>query len=247
MKPLVSVIIPTHNVENYIGNTILSVKDQTFDDWEAIIIDDASTDETIKAVRKAIDGDPRFKVLIFDQNRGVALARNKGIEEAKGRFIAFLDGDDVWHKKKLEKHINFMLETKAFFSFTSYNIIENSTIVKTIHAPKVLTYKMELLYNRIGTSTVIYDTEKIGKVFMPSLRKRQDYATWLYILKNFGPGHGLDEALTDYMVRAESISRSKLGLIKYNWKVYREYEKLDILRSSFYLLSDIVVKLLGIK
>lgn len=247
-KPLVSVIIPTYNSAKTVVRAINSVRNQTFDDWECIIVDDSSVDNTVSIVKEYLY-DKRLKLITLPKNSGVAVARNKGIEKAKGRFIAFLDSDDEWLSGKLEKHIEFMLEQKSFFSFTSYEVMNqlSGKREKIIEAPQVLTYSRELWFNHIGTSTVIYDSQEIGKIFMPNLRKRQDYATWLYILRNFGDGKGLKEILSKYYKLPNSLSSNQISSVKYNWQVYRQHEKLSIPLSVFALGGDILSKVLGIK
>ncbi|HAE61860.1 MAG: teichuronic acid biosynthesis glycosyltransferase TuaG [Thermosediminibacterales bacterium] len=247
-NPLVSVIVPTYNSCETISVTLQSVLGQTLEDWECIVVDDCSIDNTVSVV-KSFMGDRRLRFFSLPTNSGVAVARNKGIKESKGRFIAFLDSDDEWYPAKLERHIEFMLTTKSFFSFTSYEVVRQlrGKTERIIKAPRVLTYKKELCFNHICTSTVIYDSHVIGKVFMPNMRKRQDYATWLYILRNFGKGYGLREVLTRYYKQPNSLSSNKADLVKYNWELYRKHEKLNVPLSLLCLAGDILSKVLRVK
>lgn len=247
-EPLVSIIIPLYNSETYISEAIETVLNQTYNNWELIIIDDCSTDQSYNIVTNYQKNDERINLLKLTKNSGSAVARNLGIKEAKGDFIAFLDSDDLWEKNKLENQINFMIINKYFFTYTDYSIInEEKNTIKVIKAPKILTYQKELLYNHIGTSTVVYNSSILGKIYFPDLRKRQDYACWLRILKNNINGYGLNIPLTRYRIRNDSLSSNKFSLIKYNWQVFRKSEKFGILKSSFYLFTNISAKILRIK
>ncbi|OED36644.1 glycosyl transferase [Flavobacteriaceae bacterium (ex Bugula neritina AB1)] len=241
----VSVITPAYNCADFILETINSVKNQTFSNWEMIIIDDNSTDNTIDIINKAISNDKRIKLLSLKENLGAGVARNKGIEIANGRYIAFLDSDDRWVSEKLEKQIGFMENNDYSFSFTSYKQIEEESKkeIKIIESKKVVTYKKALFNNPIGCLTVIYDTMLLGKIYMPNIKKRQDYALWLKILKKTD-GYGLNEVLAMYTIRKNSISYNKYNLIKYQWKVYREIEGFSTIKSFYYLCIIIINKII---
>jgi glycosyltransferase involved in cell wall biosynthesis len=248
LEPLVSIIIPLYNSEIYISDTLDSILNQTYKNYEILIINDMSKDngeEIIKNYQKKFDN---IFLINLEVNSGAGVARNKGIELAKGKYIAFIDSDDLWKKNKLEKQIKYMEDNNYYFTFTKYEQInESDEFLKEIKVPNLLTYKKELYYNHIGTSTVIYNQEKLGKIYMPVIRKRQDYAMWLKILKNFSNGYGLQEVLTTYRIRNNSISSNKINLIKYNWKLYRDVENMNFIRSSYYLMWDILSKVLKIK
>ena len=174
-EPLVSVITPLYNSEKYISKTIESVINQKYNNWELIIINDCSKDKGPEIVKKYQNQDERIKLINLEKNSGAAVARNIGIENAQGDFIAFIDSDDIWERNKLKEQINFMLDNDYNFSFTDYiQIDEKGKELRTIKAPKILTYNKQLLYNHIGTSTVIYNQKNLGKIYMPNLRKRQD-------------------------------------------------------------------------
>lgn len=244
MDRLVSVIMPLYNSEQYVIEAIESVKKQTYDEWEMIIVDDCSTDQSALIVDEYAKRDKRIKFIHLNRNSGAAVARNVAIEKARGNYIAFLDADDQWHEDKLEKQIGFMEEQQCSFSFTNYQqILGNGRVSnKLIKCPARLTYQQQLKYNHIGCLTAIYNADKIGKTFMPLIRKRQDYALWLSILKRGVQGYGLQQCLAYYRIRGDSLSANKIAMLKWNWLLYRDIEKLSILRSSYYLLHNIIAK-----
>jgi len=192
--------------------------------------------------------DKRINLLELEKNCGAAESRNLAMKEAKGEYLAFLDSDDTWKEKKLTKQIEFMITKSIVFSFTAYRKEdEKGNFLSTIPAKQVVTYTNNLMYNRIGTSTVILKRTKFKELQMPLLKRRQDYATWLFILRNNTNAYGLNEVLTIYKVRKQSISSNKVKLIKYNWRIYREYEKLNYFQSFFYLFIDIASKIFKLK
>lgn len=244
MDVSVSVITPVHNSERYLRECVNSVLAQTYQNWELILADDNSTDSSKKIIQEFAALDPRIKYIELSENSGAGLARNKALEMAKGRFISFLDSDDIWYPRKLSAQLDFMTKNDHKFTFTSYRKMnrdgkKTKTIVK---AKKVVTYARALYKNPIGCLTVIYDTDYFGKQYMPPNRKRQDFALWLRLLKQTD-AYGLDECLACYRVRYNSISFNKLMLIKHEWKIYRHEEKLSVPRSLFYLLSAIILKM----
>ncbi|WP_214805573.1 MULTISPECIES: glycosyltransferase family 2 protein [unclassified Exiguobacterium] len=228
----VSIITPVYNCEKYLTRTIESVQKQTYENWEMILIDDCSTDTSKEIIRKFEIFDERIKYIKNQQNSGAALSRNKGIEVARGDFIAFLDSDDVWDPYKLEKQLNFMIKNKYDFSSTAYNKINenNEIILDKISVQNEMDYKNLLKYN-CGNSTVMYNAKNIGKFFIPNIRKRNDYLMWLTIIKKTKKIYGLNEVLASHRIRSGSISQNKLSLIKYHWIVYRTYEKLSIFKT----------------
>lgn len=228
----VSIITPVYNCEKYLTRTIESVQKQTYENWEMILIDDCSTDTSKEIIRKFEIFDERIKYIKNQQNSGAALSRNKGIEVARGDFIAFLDSDDVWDPYKLEKQLNFMIKNKYDFSSTAYNKINenNEIILDKISVQNEMDYKKLLKYN-CGNSTVMYNAKNIGKFFIPNIRKRNDYLMWLTIIKKTKKIYGLNEVLASHRIRSGSISQNKLSLIKYHWIVYRTYEKLSIFKT----------------
>lgn len=236
MNNLVSIITPSYNSEQFIRKTINSVLNQTYQNWEMIIVDDVSPDNSNTIIKEYIKKDSRIKLIELEQNSGPAIARNHAIDEAKGRYIAFLDSDDLWISNKLSRQITFMQERNVALSYTSYNHIEEESerIINHVYAPHKINYDELLKKNIIGCFTAIYDTQKLGKVYMPDIRKRQDYALWLAILKRVPYAYGLDETLGCYRVRTNSISSNKIISSLYNWKLYREIEKLPLHKAIYY-------------
>mgnify|MGYP000497495695 CR=1 FL=1 len=236
--PLVSIVTPTYNAEAYISATIASVGAQEFQDWEHIIVDDASSDETVSVLHELSAGDPRIKVITLDQNSGAAVARNAAIDAARGRFIAFLDADDLWLPQKLAVQVEYMLKTGAPFIYSSYNIIdEQGNHRGAVTVPERVTYSKILRNNTIGCLTAVYDTEYFGKMQMPLIRKRQDLGLWLKLLKRVRHAHGLNESLAQYRIRPGSISHNKASAAIFTWKLYRQVEKLPLLVAVYYFLS----------
>ncbi len=235
-KPLVSVITPSYNSSLTIEKTIQSVINQSLTDWEMIIVDDNSTDNTCQIIESYIDLEPRIKLIKQTWNAGPAIVRNIAIENSKGRYIAFLDSDDQWHSEKLIKQISFMKEKDVALSYTSYNRIDSIGNMLGQYHPKLkVSYRDMLKSNRIGCLTAIYDTSKIGKVYMPNISKRQDLGLWLRILKKVDYAWGLDDVLADYLaIQPNSVSSNKKSAAKYQWRLYREVEKLTFKQSIFY-------------
>ena len=236
MNNLVSIITPSYNSEKFIKETINSVISQTYKNWEMIIVDDVSSDNSCEIIELYSKKDNRIKLIKLEKNSGPAVARNRAIQEAKGRYIAFLDSDDLWHKDKLTKQLSFMQEQDIALSYTSYYRIKETSrkIIYQFYVPEKVDYSELLKQNIIGCLTAIYDTKKIGKVYMPNIDKRQDFGLWLNILKKVPYAYGLDEPLAYYRVRSASVSSNKILASKYNWKLYREVEKLPLYKAIYY-------------
>lgn len=234
----VSIITPTYNSLQFIEETLQSILNQTYTNWELLITDDCSTDGTWELLHKYQKQDERIKIFRLEKNSGPGVARNNSIKHAQGRFIAFCDSDDQWKPDKLEKQVKFMLENNLGLSFSSYDVIdEEGNPTGEVNAPFRVTYKTILRNNYIGCLTAMYDTEKVGKVYMPEIRKRQDWALWLSILKKVPYAMSLQENLAIYRDRSKSVSSNKIDLIKYNWNIYRNVEKFHILKSMFHLIQ----------
>ena len=233
---LVSIITPVYNAEKLIEETIKSVLNQTYKNWEMILVNDCSVDKSEQIIKKYSPKDARIKYIKLTTNLGAAKSRNIGIEKARGQYIAFLDSDDLWKPNKLERQIKFMKEKDIAFSFTAYEVIkEDGTLInRVINAPKKLSYYKYLKNTIIGCLTVIIDREKTGNFFMIDIRKNQDMATWLSVLKRGFYAYGLNENLAMYRLVNGSISNNKVKASKSVWRTYRDVEKLDILHSSFY-------------
>ncbi|MCD8511791.1 MAG: glycosyltransferase family 2 protein [Bacillus sp. (in: Bacteria)] len=242
---LVSIITPTFNSEKFIADTIESVLAQSYTNWEMIIVDDCSKDSTVEIIKEYVEQDERIRLIQLEENQGPAVARNTAINNANGRYLAFLDGDDQWLPEKLEKQLQFMDEKQIAFSFTEYaTMTEGGTETgNTVKVPEKVNYKDLLKQNVIGCLTVILDKELVGEVEMVNIRSRQDYVLWLDVCKRGFPAYGLQEVLAKYRVVGNSLSSNKVKMAKQNWKVYREIEKLNLLKSSWYFMFYVFFKL----
>jgi glycosyltransferase involved in cell wall biosynthesis len=237
-EPLVSIITPSYNTFQFIGETIESVLAQDYQAWEMIIVDDNSTDKSNELIRGYVKKDDRIKFIQNKENLGAAVSRNLGIEKAAGRFIAFLDSDDLWLPKKLTQQLDFMLRHNYSFTYTAYGKInEAGKDIGHIDIPTKSSYHSLLKTCPIGCLTAIYDTQVIGKVYLPLIEKRQDYGLWLRILKKIDFAYGVETTLAKYRVRSNSISSNKFLAAKYQWRIYRDLEKLSLLDSIFYMTT----------
>lgn len=243
---LVSIITPSYKSENFISQTIESVLAQTYQDWEMIIVDDVSPDNSNDIVEKYCKKDSRIKLIKLEKNSGPAVARNRAIEEAKGRYIAFLDADDLWKPEKLEKQIKFMQENDCALSYSAYETMseEGKLQNKFINPPLKVSYKDLLKSNYIGCLTAIYDTQKVDKVYMPFIKKRQDYGLWLRILKKTDFAYGINEPLATYRLMSNSVSSNKISLFKYHYKLFTEFENIGKIRTLYYLCWHVLTKLI---
>ena len=240
MNELVSIIMPSYNTGKFIQETINSVKNQTYNNWELIIVDDGSTDNTDEVV-KAIKDD-RIKYIKNKVNKGAAISRNIALREAKGRWIAFLDSDDLWKEDKLEKQIKFMEDNNYYFSYTNYiEIDENSKFNgKKITGPKKITRIGMFNYCWPGCLTVMYDSKRIGLIQIEDIKKNNDYAMWLKVCKKVDC-YLLNEDLAMYRKRTGSISNhSYKTLIKWHYKLYKDVEKQNIVCSIFNTFRNII-------
>ncbi len=249
MEDLISIITPTYNCGKYIGETIESVIKQSYQNWEMIIVDDCSADNTKEIVKKYVKEDKRIKYFLLEVNSGAAVARTKAMELAAGKYMAFLDSDDLWTPDKLERQISFMKKNGYGFTCTAYEQIDeiDTPLNKIIKTKLKTDYNGVLLSCPVGNSTVMYNVEKLGKFIVPNIRKRNDDALWLQILKKERYIYGMPDVLMQYRVRANSISSNKIKLIKYHWKLYREIEHLSVMRSIFHICFWIFLKVLKIK
>lgn len=247
---LVSVIMPTYNCGKYIATALDSVISQTFTDWEVQIVDDCSTDNTVEVVRPYLKKYSNIYYFRLEKNSGPAVARTEAIKRATGKYIAFLDSDDIWKPEKLEKQITFMENNGVKFSATAYECMdENGNDMHTIFVPPKRTdyKKMICLSNPIGNLTVMYDQEALGKFEIPPIRKRNDFALWLKILKKTEYCYGMEDVLGIYRVgRTGSVSSNKLKQAKYHWQLYHEIEEHSVFRSLFELGCWGIVKGTGI-
>ncbi|TYA74121.1 glycosyltransferase family 2 protein [Seonamhaeicola marinus] len=237
--PKVSIITPTFNSKDFIEHTIRSVIDQTYQNWELIIVDDASKDNTIEIINEFVSVYPNIRLLQNKENNGAAISRNKAIEAAKGDYIAFLDADDLWKPEKLEKQIAFMEENKCDVCFSSYELMneKGELLHQEIRALTSLSYKKLVKSNYVGNLTGIFNARTLGKITSVNLRKRQDWLIWLEAIKKSGkPALGIQEPLAIYRVRESSISSNKLNLVKYNYWVYKKGLGFSTLKSMYSLV-----------
>lgn len=234
---LVSIIVPVYNAGDYIEQTIAMVKAQTYENWELILVDDCSGDESKKKIEREPDKD-RIRLISKAVNEGAARARNTGIEAARGRYIAFLDADDVWMPEKLERELAFMEQKQAAFVFTAYEFGDDKAqgTGRVVHVPSVLPYEKALSRTVIFTSTVLLDTEKTGRkiIRMPEV-KSEDTATWWKLLRSGFTAYGLDEVLTIYRRPSKSLSSNKLEAVRRIWNLYRRQESLSLWKSGYNL------------
>lgn len=234
MNELVSIIMPSYNSEKHISESINSVLHQTYTNWELLITDDCSVDSTLQIVEEFQNKDSRIKLYTLKINSGAAAARNNSIAKSKGRFIAFLDSDDLWLNNKLELQIEFMTKGDFALTYTSYEKFKNKNeFISIIHALDMLSYNDMLKNNYIGCLTAIYDSKLLGKLYMPNIRRRQDYALWLKILKKTHYAYGLDLVLSKYRVLDSSLSQGTLTNLKYTFQLYRDVEKFSFIKAVF--------------
>lgn len=230
---MISIVVPVYNAANYIEKTIEMVRKQTFSDWELLLIDDGSKDRSCEVIEALLKQQPdsRIRLIKKGRNEGAAKARNTGLDAAKGRYIAFLDADDVWFPEKLSKELGFMESQEAGFVFTAYEFgnEEAEGTGKVVRVPERLTYRQALSRTVIFTTTVLLDTEKIPKklMYMPEV-KSEDSATWWQILRAGYEARGFNEVLAVYRRPAKSLSSNKLEAIKRIWYLYRKVEKLSL-------------------
>lgn len=246
-NPLVSIITPLFNGEGFIEETIKSVISQSYGNWEMIIVDDCSMDNGPKIVENYVNGEKRIKLIRLAENGGGAVARNRSIKEAKGKYIAFLDSDDIWYPEKLEKQVKFMEENDYSFTYTWYEKIseKGQLLGEIVKSKDKVDYKELLKSNQIGCLTATYNQNKLGKIYMPLIRKRQDYALWLQILKKTRYGYCLKESLAQYRIVNGSISSNKISLLKYNWQLFYQIEKLNFIKSFYFLSFNVLIKVLN--
>ena len=221
-EELVTIVMTTFNSGRYLSESIEAILKQTYPHWELLITDDCSTDSaTLDTLARYEALDKRIKVFHFDTNKGPGAARNNSIEQAQGQFIAFCDSDDRWLPTKLEKQVAFMHDKDAAITFAPYYTCRyDGTVNGYVDAPAILTLKDLKHDNKIGCLTAMYDVRKYGKFFMPTIRKRQDWALFLTILKQCGVAYALNEPLAIYRKTPGSVSRRKMPLLKYNAQIY---------------------------
>lgn len=239
-EELVSVVVPVYNAAKFISDTVLSVKSQTYTNWELILVDDGSTDDSLEVMQNIADevnkDTGKIHVIESGGNLKAAKARNLGVKNANGRYIAFLDADDLWFSDKLEKQLALMKEKDCAFSFTGYEFADQDGIgvQKIVRVPEKISYKQAVKNTTIFTSTVIFDLAKLTKedIEMPDVES-EDSATWWKVLKIVPYAYGLNEALTLYRRAGESLSSNKIVCLKRTWRLYRNVEHFSLIKSIY--------------
>lgn len=237
---MVSIVVPCYNSQSYIASTIKSVLQQSYSDWELIIVDDCSDDNSLSIIQNFVRQDARIKCFkTFKSSGSPVLPRNIGIEKANGRYIAFLDSDDIWLPNKLENQLKmFKRHGDMAISFTNYEKIseDGKRNARIIKAPIMITYKELLFGNVIGCSTAVYDTMKVGKVYFQNYH-HEDYILWLDILKCGYVARNSNSVEALYRVRNHSVSSNKIKALSWQWNIYRNIEKVGLLRSFYYFIN----------
>ncbi len=239
MGDLISIIVPVFNAENFIEETMDCVRAQTYPDWELLLVEDCSSDNTVTLIRQYMEKtqDPRIRLIRQPSNMGAAKARNRGVKEANGRYISYLDADDLWMPEKLEKELAFMKEKGAAFAFTGYEFADENGkgMGKVVHVPAKLTYRQALSNTTIFTTTVMFDLEQLSKeqLEMPVI-KSEDTALWFRVLRSGVTAYGLDENLVKYRRPGKSLSSNKLVALQRIWNLYRREEGLNVVCSAWH-------------
>ena len=238
MNEMVSIIVPVYNAEKYIVETIEHVVAQTYRDWELLLVVDGCGDASAQVIRayQEAQGEKRLRVLIREENAGAARARNEGLQKASGRYIAYVDADDLWMPEKLELQLQYMKEKQAAFVFTGYEFADEQGVGtgRVVHVPSRLTYRQALKNTTIFTSTVMFDTRRIPKeeLEMPDI-KSEDTALWWKVLRQGYTAYGLDRNLVLYRRPQRSLSSNKLEAIRRIWNLYRKAEGLSVPYSMY--------------
>ncbi len=231
----ISIITPAYNAAEFLPKTVESVLSQTFTDYEMIIVDDYSGDDTYKIACDYAERDSRIKVIKHKKNAGVAAARNTALKAAKGDFIAFLDSDDLWMSDKLEKQYNFMKENGYVLTYTQYRmILENNEQSGIVKVPSRMTYRKIYGNTSIACLTVMVDRKTAGDFEMPPLKHTEDQCTWQEILKRGYIAYALNEPLALYRANNTSLTSNKVGAAKKQWNTYRKYHKMSVIKSAYY-------------
>ena len=234
--PTVSVITPAHDAARFLDETIRSVRAQTLTDWEMIIVDDDSGDETREIAGRWASSDPRIRLVRQSPRQGPGAARNRALAEARGRYVAFLDSDDLWRTEKLEVQVAFMRETGAQFSFAGYSIIDErgKPLGRPVRAPDRVDYRFLLRNTIIGCLTVMLDRTRLGDLSMPPLRQHEDLSLWYDLLRRGAVARGIPRDLALYRVVRGSASRNRIRSALHMWRIYRDREQLSLPSTLWY-------------
>jgi teichuronic acid biosynthesis glycosyltransferase TuaG len=239
MSKLVSIITPSYNSEKFISETIKSVQNQTYSNWEMIIVDDCSCDKTVEIIQNFMEDDHRIYLIQLYKNSGPAKARNFGIEKVTGQFMTFLDADDIWFPEFIQNSIKTINTSGVDFVFSSYKRSNENLefVYSDFIVPKKVTYTDILKSNSISCLTAFINIEVLGVKKMPDILKRQDMGLWLKYLKEMPFAFGIQEPMAIYRIRENSLSRNKKNLLKYQWQFYYKVEKLGFFPSVYYMLQ----------
>ena len=240
-KDLISIIMPSYNTGKYISESIMSVQNQTYREWELLIVDDCSTDDTDRVVAKFLS-DKRIRYIKNNKNSGAAISRNKALSCAKGRWIAFLDSDDLWTPDKLEKQLDFMKKNNYDFSYTYYEEIDENSNEKgvLITGPQKINKRKMNNYCWIGCLTVMYNKDIVGNIQIKDIKKNNDYAMWLKVIKK-SDCYLLPENLAKYRKRQGSISNhGYTKLIKWHYKLFKDAEEMNVVRSIIFTIRNLI-------
>ncbi len=239
MNELVSIVTPVYNSEKHIEETIKSVQSQTYGNWEHILVDDCSSDKSELIIKACQAKDSRIKFHQLEKNSGAGVARNKAIGMAEGKYLTFLDADDLWLPTFIQTSLNAQKSYKASFVFASYKRLDEnlSPLLKDFIVPKKVSYHDVLKSNPISCLTAFINIDELGKKYMPLIRKRQDLGLWVQYLKEVDYAFGILEPLAIYRIREDSLSRDKKKVLKYQWEFYRKVEKIGFFQSLYYILN----------
>ncbi|MFV8368812.1 glycosyltransferase family 2 protein [Flavobacterium sp. LB2R40] len=245
-KPLVSIITPSFNSEKFILETMKSILNQTYKNWEMIIVDDCSTDQTVSIIKEISKQDNRIKLFQLETNSGTGIARNTALDKATGKYISFLDADDLWKPQKLERQMEFLKQYNLPFTFSFYECINEAgqSLNKRIEAPLNLSFRQLFFCNYVGNLTGIYEVKYFGKIPISAIRKRQDWMLWLTILKKIRTAQPIPESLAYYRIRENSISAFKYELLKHNFAVYRTFHRLNLVVSMLCMVGFLCTQLI---
>jgi len=230
MDDLVSIIMPCYNSEATIRESIESVQAQTYKSWELIITDDCSTDSSVEIVSAIVSDDQRVKLFQLNDNGGAGVARNYSIQKSAGRYVAFLDADDLWRSEKLSQQVAFMKEQRVALTYSAYQKVKGGELAGVVTPPEEISYAELLFSNVIGCSTAVYDSRVLGKRYMPKIRKRQDMGLWLEILKDIGVAKSTPGVLAFYNCDT-GMTKNKFMVLGYQWRFYRDVVKLGVVKS----------------